>query len=170
MNAIRRVVMQDVPCFAIEDISIYENDSVMFDEFVGHRLGMLPIKSNAKGYKVGDSVKMVLEKEGPCEVFSKDIKSTDPKVEVSDKNIPLTKLGKNQRIKLEMKAVMQSGREHAKWQPAVISYQQDEKDEGNFTLIVESSGSLTAKEILDKAIKVLQGKTKQFEKETKKIK
>ncbi len=169
-NAIRRTVMQGVPCFAIEDVSIYKNDSVMFDEFLAQRLGMLPLKSDAKGYKIGDSVKLVLEKEGPGTVYSKGIKSTDPKVEVSNKKIPLTKLGKDQKIKLEMKAVMHSGKEHAKWQPAVISFEHDEKEKDAFKFEIEPNGALNAKDLLDKAADVLLEKTKQFEKEIKKIK
>jgi DNA-directed RNA polymerase subunit D len=169
INAVRRAIMQDVPCLAIEDVSIYENDSVMFDEFLAHRLGLLPIKSSAKGYKVGEGVKMVLEKEGPCMVYSGDIKSTDPKVEVADKKIPLVKLGKNQRLKLEMTAVMQTGREHAKWQPAVVAFSQG-KESDTFALTLEPSGGLDAREILGKAVGALEEKAKQFEREMKKIK
>lgn len=169
-NAIRRTVMQDIPCFAIEDVSIYENDSVLFDEFLAQRLGLLPIKSDAKGYKIGDSVKLVLEKEGPGTVYSKEIKSTDPKVEVADKKIPLTKLGKDQKIKLEMDAVMHSGKEHVKWQPGVISFEQDEKEKDAFKFEIEPNGALNAKALLDNAADILLEKTKQFEKEIKKIK
>jgi len=124
INAFRRSIMLHVPCLAVENISIYENDSVMFDEFLGHRLGMLPIKTDTKAYKPGDKVKLVLEKEGPCTVYSKDIKSTDPKIEVTDKNIPITRLGKGQKLRLEMQAEMNSGKEHAKWQPATIGYRE----------------------------------------------
>ena len=124
MNSIRRSILEDVPCLAIEDVTIYENDSVMFDEFLAHRLGMLPVKTDFKGYKKGDTVKLVLEKEGPCTVYSKDIKSTDPKIDISDKKIRIVKLGKGQSIKIEMDAAMHSGKEHAKWQPAVVAYQE----------------------------------------------
>ncbi len=124
LNAIRRSVMLHVPCLAIEDVAVYENNSVMFDEFLAHRLGMLPLRTDARTYKLGDKVKMVLEKEGPAMVYSKDIKSTDPKIEVLDKKIPIVKLGNNQKIKVEMQAVMSSGKEQSKWQPAIISYQE----------------------------------------------
>ncbi len=122
INSIRRSIMQHTANLAVEDVAIYENDSVMFDEFLGHRLGLLPIKTDVKTYKQGDKVKMVLEKEGPCTVYSKDIKSTDPKIEVMDKNIPITKLEKGQRLRIEMQAVMHTGKQHAKWQPAVVGY------------------------------------------------
>ena len=124
INAIRRGIMLHTPCLAVEDVSIYENDAVLFDEMLAHRLGMLPIKTDVKTYKTGDTVKLVLEKEGPCTVYSKDIKSTDPKIEVMNKDIPITKLEKEQRIRLEMTAIMNSGEEHAKWQPAVIGYRE----------------------------------------------
>ncbi len=124
LNAIRRSVIQHVPCLAIDKITIYENDSVMFDEFLGHRLAMLPVKTDAKSYKKGDRVKMVLQKEGPGMVYSKDIKCTDPKIEIVDKKIPIVKLKKDQKLKIEMQAIMQSGKEHSKWQPAIISYQE----------------------------------------------
>lgn len=123
INAVRRSIMQHTPCLAIEDITIYENGSVMFDELVAHRLAMLPLKTD-KTYKLGDTVKLVLEKEGSCTVYSKDIKSTDPKIEVLDKNIPVTKLSKGQRLKIEMQAVVQTGKEHAKWQPAIAGYRE----------------------------------------------
>jgi len=123
LNAIRRTIMLHTPCLAIEDISIYENDSVMFDEFLAHRLGLLPIKTD-KTYKKKDKIKLVLEKEGPCTVYSKDIKSTDPKIEVVDKNIPITRLSKEQKLKVEMQAIMETGKEHVKWQPAVIGYKE----------------------------------------------
>ena len=121
INAVRRSVMLHTPCLAIEDVSIYQNGAVLFDEMLTHRLGMLPIKTD-KTYKPGDKVKLVVEKEGPCTVYSKDIKSTDPKIDITDKNIPITKLSKDQKLKIEMQAIMMPGREHAKWQPAIVSY------------------------------------------------
>lgn len=124
INAIRRSIMLHTPCLAVENVSIYENDSVMFDEMLAQRLGMLPLKTDIKACKAGDTVKLVLEKEGPCTVYSKDIKSTDPKIEVMNKDIPITKLEKEQRLRLEMTAIINSGKEHAKWQPAVVGYRE----------------------------------------------
>lgn len=124
LNAVRRTVMNNVATLAIENISIYENNSVLFDEFLGNRLALLPLKTDLSVYKKGDKVKLTLQKEGPCTVYSADIKCSDPKVEIAYKGIPLLKLSDGQKIKLEMTAVMNSGKEHAKWQPALISYMQ----------------------------------------------
>ncbi len=122
MNSIRRTIMTDVPCLAVEDVTFYENDSVIFDEMLAGRLGMLPIKTDTKTYKEGDKVKLILEKEGPAIVTSKDIKCTDPKIEILDKRIYITKLGKGQKVKIEMTAVMDTGKKHAKFQPAIVAY------------------------------------------------
>lgn len=124
MNAVRRAVLNSVPTLAIEDVSIYENSSVLFDEYLAHRLAMVPIKTDLKRHKPGDKVKMLLEKEGPATVYSRDLKSTDPRAEAVSKGIPLVKLNKGQKIKMEMQAVMGTGKVHAKWQPAAIGYRE----------------------------------------------
>lgn len=123
LNAIRRTVMNNVPVLAMEDISIYENDSVLFDEFLGNRLGLLPLKADGS-YKEGDKVKLTLKKEGPGMVYSSDIKCKDPKVSVAFKDIPIVKLKKGQKLKLEISAEVGKGKKHVKWQPALVSYAQ----------------------------------------------
>ncbi len=227
VNGIRRTIMENVPTLAIENVSIYANNSVMFDEFLASRLGLIALKTDLKNYELGDKVKLVLEKEGPCTVYSKDIKSTDPKIEVADKNIPLVKLTKDQQVKIEMEAVMGTGKEHVKWQPAIIGYQNlpvikqkkglDQKamkeiveicptnvleikankvvlkdafgcilcgacrdiapdeaievgfEEDSFIFSIETTGSLSAKEVFEQAARVLKEKTTEFEKELKKL-
>ncbi len=124
MNAFRRAAMKDVPVLAVEDVTIHENSSLLFDEFLAHRLGLLPVKTDTKTYKKKDKVRFTVNIEGPATVYSKDLKCTDPKIEIADKNIPVAKLQKGQKIKAEMVAVMGSGGEHGKWQPAVIGFQQ----------------------------------------------
>ena len=122
MNAIRRTIINNVPCLAVDEVTFYENDSVIFDEMLAGRLGLLPVKTDVKAYKRGDTVKLVLEKVGPCDVTSKDIKCTDPKIEIIDKKIIITKLGKEEKVKLEMTAIMGTGAEHARFQPAIVSF------------------------------------------------
>ena len=122
VNSLRRTIMNSVPSMAIENVTFYENSSVMFDEMLAHRLALLPIKTDLKTYKKGEKVKMVLEKEGPCTVYSKDIQSTEPTIEVIDKKVPIVKLDKGQRVKMDLEAVLGVGKEHSKWEPALVSF------------------------------------------------
>lgn len=49
-NALRRIMMAEVPTLAIDVVNVEDNDSVLFDEFLAHRMGLLPMTS----HKVGD--------------------------------------------------------------------------------------------------------------------
>jgi len=124
VNGLRRQIMAHVPVLAIEDVHIYDNNSAMHDEMLAQRLGLIPLRMDSKKYKEGDIVKLVLEKEGPGTVYSRDIKSTDPKIEPAALNVPLTKLVEGQKVKIEMDAVVGIGKTHSKWQPAIVSYQE----------------------------------------------
>ena len=124
VNGLRRQIMAGIPVLAVEDVHFYQNNGAVTDETLAHRLALVPLKMDSAKYKQGDKVKLVLEKDGPCTVYSKDIKSTDPKVEPAELNIPLTKLVEGQKVKLEMDALVGLGKEHAKWQPAIASYQE----------------------------------------------
>ena len=156
LNGIRRAIQTHVKNFAVDTVNIYENTSVMFNEMLSHRIGMLPIQADPKTYKNKDKVTLMVEKEGPCTVYSKDIRSTDPKIEVVDKKIPIVKLGKGQKLKLEMEAIVDSGKTHTKWMPGILSYDYD-KDVFNVSL--ESFGGMEPKEILIQAAEEIKEKT-----------
>jgi len=138
LNALRRTMLSQVPKLAIEDVTIYDNTSALFDEMVAHRLGLLPIPTdlnlfvrrnectcNGEGCP-NCTVLFTLSKEGPSTVYSGDlVPAADAKFRVVDPKIPVVKLLEGQRIMLEAGAILGSGIEHAKWQCVnAVGYQE----------------------------------------------
>jgi len=131
-NAMRRAMISDVPTLAIEDVRIYDNTSALFDEMLAHRLGLIPIRTDLDTYVArencscggagcpGCTVTFTLSAEGPRTVTSGDLIPQDVKtVPVSD-NIPIVKLTKGQKLVLEARAVLGTGKDHAKWQATLV--------------------------------------------------
>lgn len=47
-NALRRIMISEVPTLTIDMVTFEENTSCLADEFIAHRLGLLPIRSEGK--------------------------------------------------------------------------------------------------------------------------
>ncbi len=149
-NVLRRAAIGSVPAFAIDTVTIYENSSSMFDEYIAHRIGLIPISTPAKGYNTKDEVLFTLEAEGPKTVYSSEIKSSDKEVKVSNGAIPVIKLAEGQRIRLDGKARLGTGSMHAKFQPGLVTYEQKAEDE--FEFYVEAFGQMPPRQIINKAL------------------
>lgn len=56
-NAFRRIMLSEVPSMAIEKVLIYNNTSIIQDEVLAHRLGLIPLKADPRlfEYKSEDS-------------------------------------------------------------------------------------------------------------------
>ena len=133
-NAIRRSAIEEVPVMAIEDIEFRDNSSVLYDEIIAHRLGLIPLTTDLKSYNLPDKckcdgkgcaqcqLKLILKARGQGTVYSSEIKSTDPKVKPVYSKIPIVKLLKGQKLEFEATAVLGRGKEHAKWCPGLVYY------------------------------------------------
>ena len=116
-NAIRRSV-GEVPTLAIDEVEIYKNDSALYDEFLAHRLGLVPLVTE-KSMTGKTKIDLKLTKTGPCTVYSGDLKGN---AEVVHKDIPLTILGEEQKVELVGTAVLGLGVNHAKYNPGLCFY------------------------------------------------
>ena len=118
-NGIRRAMVADVPTFSIDTVRVIENTSVMFNEQIGLRLGLVPLTTDLDDFEIGDEVTLSLSVDGPSTAYSSDLVSSDPMVEAADDNIPIIDLKDGQRLEVEADAVLDTGREHAKHQGGV---------------------------------------------------
>jgi DNA-directed RNA polymerase I and III subunit RPAC1 len=50
-NMLRRVILTEVPTMAIDRVLIHENDGVVLDELLSHRLGLCPIAAPAEAFQ-----------------------------------------------------------------------------------------------------------------------
>jgi len=131
-NALRRAMTSEVPVMAIEDVVIVENSSIIYDEIVAHRLGLIPLTTDLKSYTLPEECDcgsemgcskcragFTLEVEAEDDVktvYSGDLTLQDPNIKPVSREIPLVRLGPKQKIKLEAYARLGRGIEHAKWQ------------------------------------------------------
>ena len=118
-NGIRRAMIADVPTFSIDTVRVIENTSVMFNEQIGLRLGLVPLSTDLDDFEIGDEVTLSLSVDGPSTAYSSDIVSSDALVEPADDNIPIIDLKDGQRLEVEADAVLDTGTEHAKHQGGV---------------------------------------------------
>ncbi|MEZ3144235.1 DNA-directed RNA polymerase subunit D [Halobaculum sp. MBLA0143] len=118
-NGVRRAMIADVPTFSIDTVRFVENSSVMFDEMVGLRLGLVPLTTPLDDYEAGDTVTLALSEEGPGTAYSGDLETADDLVQPADDDIPVVELKEGQRLEFEADAVLDTGKEHAKHQGGV---------------------------------------------------
>lgn len=59
-NGLRRTMIAEVPTLAIDLVEIEANSSVLADEFIAHRLGLLPIYSERARYMKYSRVHMCI--------------------------------------------------------------------------------------------------------------
>ncbi|MEA1904341.1 MAG: DNA-directed RNA polymerase subunit D [Candidatus Hadarchaeota archaeon] len=132
-NTLRRTMLREVPTMAVDGVDFVVNDSVMYDEILAHRMGLVPLRTPT-GYLLPEecdcrdnrcpkcSVSLTLKKEGPAVVRSGDFESSDERVVPASDSIPIARLGEGQRLELTAIAHLGLGKVHAKWQPGVVSY------------------------------------------------
>ncbi len=134
VNALRRTILERVPTMAIEDVELRKNSSILYDEIIAHRLGLIPLTTDLKSYNfqkdckcggVGCSLctlKLSLTAKGQGIVYSSKLKSQDPKVIPINENIPIVKLFGEQQLQLEATAILGTGEMHSKWSPGHVYY------------------------------------------------
>src|SRR3989338_6175007 len=51
-NTLRRMIAEEVPVMAIDEVEFHKNDSLLYDEVLAHRLSLVPILTDLKRYNL----------------------------------------------------------------------------------------------------------------------
>ena len=178
-NALRRICLSGVPTFAIDDVVMIENSSVLADEGVTHRLAMLPLRTDLSRFvepsacdchsELGCSRCRVLlmldsgNSDTTRTITSQDLSSEDEIVKPVNPNIPIVALAPGQKIKLEAYARLGRGSEHAKWNSSTISVLTEGSNADEHILTVETVGSLAAGKVVRSAVEELEKRLGEFQ-------
>ncbi|MBI1968993.1 DNA-directed RNA polymerase subunit D [Candidatus Woesearchaeota archaeon] len=126
-NAIRRLIVEEVPTLAVEDVEVRDNSSALYDEMLALRLGLLPISTDLKSYQFKEGcscqgagcaqceLKITLKVARRGYVYAEEAKSADPKCTFVYPKTPIVKLLPKQKIDVTMTAILGKGKEHTKW-------------------------------------------------------
>jgi DNA-directed RNA polymerase subunit D len=134
LNSIRRSIIDMVPTMAIENVEFIANDSVMYDEMMAHRLGLLPLTTDLENYtfrtdegSTANECTLTLEVQGPCIVTAEMMQTSDAKITPAYPQMPIVELLEGQKVSIICKAILGRGSEHAKWSSGLAYYTYDAK-------------------------------------------
>ncbi len=185
-NALRRICLNGIPVFAIDTVDIIENSSVLPDEGLAHRLGLIPIKTDLSRFN--EPAKCDCKSETGCSnckvmfvldsgdsdvtrtILSSDLTSEDESVKATSDKIPIVQLAAGQRVKVECYARLGRGTEHAKWNSANISVLTETDKENERILTVESTGALKPEQIILAGVDELSNRLSEFKEMINEIK
>lgn len=136
-NTIRRLIIEEVPTLAVEEVDVKDNSSALHDEMLALRLGLIPIKTDLKSYRLPKNEDEIKEKSAQCTlqlklkankkgyVYAGEAESDDPKCTFVYEKMPVVKLLSKQKVDLTMTAIMGQGKEHTKWAPGLAFYKKE---------------------------------------------
>ena len=140
-NALRRIMISEVATMAIEDVDLYQNTSVIPDEVLAHRLGLIPIKADPNLFKFKSAeenyssensilfklhVKCIRLSDGSIQgenVYTKDLEwipligQESYNISTVHNDILIARLGPGQEIEAELRCEKGIGATHTKWSP-----------------------------------------------------
>lgn len=159
-NALRRVLISEIPCWAIEAVQFKKNTTVLPDEFIAHRLGLIPLISAELNPDV--EISFIFEQRAGTDKvtwYSDQLKCNKNQLVVpAISGIPLVKATKGQELVFYAIAKVGIGRTHSKWSPVSTCYYKVDDDTGIITFFIESVGSIDCPTLVKQALQILRKK------------
>ena len=106
-NAVRRSLIANVPTWAPYEIEVRVNTSCQTDEFLAHRIGLIPFR------RVGNGNEMTLRHEGPGAALASDC--TGPAFEAVHGGVEIMRLGPDQALDLTIRFNEGTASKHARY-------------------------------------------------------
>ena len=167
-NALRRICLNGVPIYAIDTVDILANSSVLADEGIAHRLGLIPLKTELSAVQQNnesDKIMFTLDSGETSEsrtILSGELKSQDDIVKPIADNIPIVTLAPGQRLNIEAYARLGRCTEHAKWISANVSTLTESENDDERILTVETTGALEPQHIVLSSVEELANRLDEF--------
>ena len=140
-NGLRRTMVAEVPIMTIDDIFFFDNSSLVPDEVLAHRIGLVPLKTDLDAYVLPEDCDCNAElgcpkcrailtldveaKDSTVTVYSGDLVAEDSSTVPASDRIPLAKLAPGQAIRFEAYAQLGQGKVHTKWSPVSMCVYQN---------------------------------------------
>lgn len=131
-NALRRIMISEVPTMAFHNLTIIENDTVFPDEYLAHRIGLIPIDVDPSGFESSDEPNRLRFRLNIQNASNEIIPLYSDSIEwirdEGQENIALKikpgvlicKMAPGNTISMEIEAERGIGKKHAKWSPVSI--------------------------------------------------
>jgi DNA-directed RNA polymerase subunit D len=158
-NMMRRYALSRIPVLAIDSVTFYDNTSAFWDEYLAHRLGLMPVITPDKTPESAEII-FSLDAEGPKTVYASDMESSDKSISIAQGKIHVATLGPNQRLRFEGKAVLGTARKHAKFQAGLVGYGEEDK---NIRMFVESYYHMQPVDVITRACDEIESDIEQIE-------
>ncbi|KAI9665664.1 MAG: 45 kDa subunit of RNA polymerase II [Bathelium mastoideum] len=151
-NSLRRVLLAEIPTMAIDLVEVESNTSMLADEFLAHRLGLIPLSAknvdevaytrdcDCEQYCERCSVTMTLRarcsSDGVMTIYARDLVVSEERanefvgtpviVDADGKGPIICKLRRGQELRMKCVAKKGIAKEHAKWAPtAAVGFEYD---------------------------------------------
>ena len=127
-NAVRRF-SEEIPVLAVDTLEITKNDSMLYDEMLALRIGLIPLKAD-KTFTLPEecsckgkgcmkcTVSLTLKVSGPAIVRASDLKSKTIKPIYPE--MPIVLLQQDQELEIVAEARLGKGVEHSKYSPGLV--------------------------------------------------